>query len=59
MRQFNMSIQPVPAPAGPNVASDAQIEDAIRSHATIDRDWALCWAVLQLARAIDRSWGGK
>jgi hypothetical protein len=55
----NVSMQPCPEPSGLHDASDAEIESAIRARAATERDWALSWAVLQVARAIERSWGVK
>jgi hypothetical protein len=59
MMRPNPSTQPRPEPRGPRDASDAEIESAIRARAPTGRDWALSWAVLQVARAIERSWGVK
>jgi hypothetical protein len=41
------------APSAPHAASDERIEREIRERARNDRDWALAWSVLQVARSID------
>jgi hypothetical protein len=44
---------PRPEPSGPNAASDAEIESAIRTRATTERDWAAAWATLRIAKALE------
>jgi hypothetical protein len=39
--------------SAPHAATDEQIKREIRERARTDRDWALAWSVLQVARAIE------